>query len=80
MPKPNHPAPNRTADAILALVALILGAAAACGYGAWRAVSADATSNGDRWSTFGEALAFPGLLIIVAVAAIVWLGWKANID
>ena len=79
MPKP-RPAANCTADVILALMALALGAAAACGYGAWRAVSANAASAGERWSTFGEAMLFPGLLVIVAVAAMVWLGWKANID
>ena len=79
MPKPRPPA-NRTADVILALFALVLGVAAACGYGAWRAVSSDAASTADRWSTFGEAMLFPGLLVIAAVAAMVWLGWKANID
>jgi hypothetical protein len=80
MPKPKRPTPSRAADAVLALVALALGVAAACGYGAWRAVSADAASAGDRWSAFGDAMLFPGLLVIVAVAAMVWLGWKANID
>ncbi|TAK55346.1 MAG: hypothetical protein EPO22_14565 [Dehalococcoidia bacterium] len=80
MPKPARPTPSRTADAILALVALVLGAVAACGYGAWRAVSSDAATTADRWSTFGDAMLFPGLLVIVAVAAMVWLGWKANID
>ena len=78
MPKPPRPAPSRTADLVLGLVALALGVGAACGYGAWRAVSADAA--GDRWSTFGDAMLFPGLLVIAAVAAMVWLGWKANID
>ena len=80
MSKPRRIPPNRAADVILAIVALVLGLAAAAGYGAWRAVSADAASAGDRWSTFGEALMFPGLLVIAAVAAMVWLGWKANID
>ena len=80
MAKPRRTPPSRAADVILAIVALVLGLAAAAGYGAWRAVSADAASAGDRWSTFGEALMFPGLLVIAAVAAMVWLGWKANID
>lgn len=79
MPKPRPPT-NRTADVVLALVALVLGVGAASGYGAWRAVSSDAASTAGRWSTFGEALVFPGLLVIVAVAAVVWMGWKANID
>lgn len=77
MPKPKRPAPSRAADAVLALVALVLGAAAASGYGAWQAVNSDA---GARWSAFGDALLFPGLIVIAAVAAMVWLGWKANID
>ena len=80
MPKSRRTAPNRAADLILASVAVVLGLAAAAGYGAWRAVSADAASTGDRWSTFGDAMLFPGLLVIAAVAAMVWLGWKANID
>ncbi len=80
MPKSPKPPPNRAADLILAVVALVLGAAAACGYGAWRAVSADSASAGGRWSTFGDAMLFPGLLVIAAVAVMVWLGWKANID
>ena len=62
------------------MVALALGLAAAAGYGAWRAISADATSAADRWSTFGDAMLFPGLLVVAAIAAMVWLGWKANID
>ena len=76
MPKPPRPAPSRTADLVLGLVALALGVGAACGYGAWRAVSAG--SGG--WSTFGDQMLFPGSIVIAAVAAMVWLGWKANID
>ena len=68
------------ADITLAAVALVLGLLAAAGYGAYRAVSASGASAADRWSTFGETMLFPGALIVVAVAAMVWLGWKANID
>ena len=67
-------------EAALVVVAIALGAAAAAGYGAWRAVSREAASTSARWSEFGDAMLFPGALIIVAVAAMVWLGWKANID
>ena len=67
-------------NAILTLVALILGVLAAALYGAWRAVSEASASPADRWSTFADAMLFPGLLIIAALAAMVWLGWKANID
>jgi hypothetical protein len=72
--------PRRRADAVLALAALGIGAAIAAAYAAWRAVSEEGASNSARWSEFGDALVFPGLLIIVAVAAMVWFGWKANID
>ncbi len=61
-------------------VSLVLGAAGAAAYGAWRAVSREGVDSGTRWSEFGEAMLFPGLLIVAAVAVIVWLGWKANID
>lgn len=64
----------------LAAAGLLLGVLAAAGYGAWRAISDDAASRSERWSSFGAAMLFPGVLIIVAVVAVVWLGWKANID
>jgi hypothetical protein len=62
----------------LVAVAVALGVIAAAGYAAWRYVSADDT--GQRWAEFGEAMLFPGAIIVAAVAAMVWLGWKANID
>jgi len=65
---------------MLAAVGLALGLVAAAGYGAWRAVSREGIAASDRWSQFGQAMLFPGALIVVAIAAIVWLGWKANID
>jgi energy-converting hydrogenase Eha subunit B len=70
----------RTGDIMLAVVGVVLGAIVAGGYGAWRAVSETDASAGDRWSSFGGAMLFPGSLVIVVVAVIVWLGWKANID
>lgn len=70
----------RSTDLALVAVGILLGALAAAGYGAWRAISSEASSAGDRWSSFGDAMLFPGSLVIVAVAAMVWLGWKANID
>ena len=80
MPKQPSRTSSRAADLALAVVGLGLGVLAACAYGAWRAVSREAASADDRWSAFGDALVFPGLLVIVAIAAMVWLGWKANID
>jgi hypothetical protein len=40
----------------------------------------EAASASERWASFGQAMLFPGSLIVVAVVAMVWLGWKANID
>ena len=67
-------------DAILGAVAIALGLAAAAGYAAWRAVSRESVAAADRWSSFAEAMLFPGMLVVAAIAVIVWLGWKANID
>ena len=65
---------------MLAAIGVALGVLAAAGYGAWRAVSETHASASDRWAEFGDAMLFPGALVIVVVAVIVWLGWKANID
>jgi hypothetical protein len=43
-------------------------------------VSREGASTGARWSEFGDAMLFPGLIIALLVAVMVWLGWKANID
>lgn len=67
-------------DIVLGVVGVGLGLLGAAAYGAWRAVSAEDAATSERWSEFGDAMLFPGLLIIAAVAAMVWLGWKANID
>jgi hypothetical protein len=67
-------------DITLAAAGAVLGVLAAAGYGAWLAVSQTHASASDRWSAFGDAMLFPGSLVIVVVAVIVWLGWKANID
>jgi hypothetical protein len=57
-----------------------LGLGGALGYAAWHAVSLESATSGDRWTDFGEAMLFPGALIFLAIAVVVWLGWKANID
>lgn len=72
--------PPRTVDVALIAAGVTLGVLAAACYGAWSAISESGASTGDRWSAFGEAMLFPGALVIAAVAAMVWLGWKANID
>ena len=71
---------GRIGDITLALAGLVLGTVGAAGFGAWRAVSESDASSAERWSAFAEAMLFPGLLVIVVVTVIVWLGWKANID
>jgi hypothetical protein len=71
---------RRRDDVLLALAALAIGLAIAGGYAAWRAVSLEEASGSARWREFGDALLLPGALIVVAVAAMVWFGWKANID
>ena len=65
---------------MLAAAGVLLGLLVAAGYGAWRAVSETGASAADRWGAFGDAMLFPGSLVVVVVAVIVWLGWKANID
>lgn len=72
--------PERRLDLILLAVGIALGTAAAAAYGLFRAFTLDDPTTGDRLAEFGEAMFFPGLLVIVSVAAMVWLGWKANID
>ena len=67
-------------DITLAAVGVALGVLGAAAYGAWRAVSQTHASAADRWAAFGDAMLFPGALVIAVVAVIVWLGWKANVD
>lgn len=71
---------SRFTDIALALAAIGLGLLAAAAYASWHAVSREGIDASARWSAFGDAMLFPGLLILAAVAAMVWLGWKANID
>lgn len=75
-----HQPNNRRLDIILAATGLALGTIAAAGYAAWRAISLETATTSERWTDFGEAMFFPGLLIVVTILAMVWLGWKANID
>ena len=65
-------------DLLLALVGVALGLAVAIGYGIWRAANVDPGTS--ALGQFGATMLFPGTLIIAAITAMVWLGWKANID
>ncbi|OGO49439.1 MAG: hypothetical protein A2148_08145 [Chloroflexi bacterium RBG_16_68_14] len=59
---------------------LVLGLAAAAAFGAYRAVTASGEVTAGRLAAFAVNLLWPGVLIFAAVAAVVWLGWKANLD
>lgn len=72
--------PGRRGDIILAFVGLALGVLLAVGYGVFVAFNDGGASTADRFAALGEAMVFPGALIVAGVAAMVWLGWKANID
>ena len=67
-------------NALLTLAAVGFGAAGAAVFGAFRAVSLSGESAGGRFAEFASNAAWPGALIFVAVAAVVWFGWKANLD
>lgn len=67
----------RRQDATLGAVALLLGLLVAAAYAGYRAVSLE---SGGRGEEFAAVMLWPGVLIVAAVAAMVWLGWKLNID
>lgn len=67
-------------DLALLFWSLILGLTAAAAFGAYRAVTASGEDTAGRLAEFAVNLLWPGVLIAAAVAAVVWLGWKANLD
>ena len=67
-------------DLLLLFWSVLLGLAAAAAFGAYRAVSASGEDAGGRLAEFALNLLWPGVLISAGVAAVVWLGWKANLD
>lgn len=68
------------ADLTLLFWSLVLGLAAAAAFGAYRAVSVSGEDTAGRLAEFATNLLWPGALIFAAVAAVVWFGWKANLD
>jgi len=58
------------------LWALVLGLGAASAFAAYQAVNGDESPARD----FAVNLEWPGILIVAAVAVMVWFGWKANLD
>lgn len=74
-----RPRPSAT-DAALFAAAALIGAAIATAYAVYRAVGLENAAASARWSEFADAMLWPGALIFAAVAAMVWFGWKLNID
>jgi len=67
-------------NVLLALAATAFGLGAAAIFGAYRAVSASGQDTSGRFAEFATNAAWPGAMIFAAVAAVVWFGWKANLD
>jgi len=67
-------------DIVLLACCLVLGLAAAAAFGAFRAVSASGEDTSGRLAEFALNLLWPGVLIFAGVAAVVFMGWKANLD
>ena len=65
-------------EILLAVAGIALGLVCALGYAVWEATRAGAGTS--AFGQFASTMLFPGTLILAAVAAMVWLGWKANID
>ena len=67
-------------DIFLALAAAGLGLGGAAVFAAYRAVSLSGQDASGRMAEFASNAAWPGVLIFVAVGAVVWFGWKAKLD
>ena len=67
-------------DLTLLFWSVVLGLAVAAAFGAYRAVRASGEDTGGRFAEFATNLAWPGVLIAGGVAAVVWMGWKANLE
>jgi len=67
-------------NVFLSIAAAVLGLGGAAAFAAYRAVSAAGHDTAGRFGEFASNLFWPGVLIFAAVAAVVWFGWKANLD
>jgi hypothetical protein len=67
-------------DLLLLMWSVALGLVVAGAFAAYRAVSASDGDAADRLAEFAMNLLWPGVLILGGVAAVVWMGWKANLD
>ena len=67
-------------DLLLIVWSAVLGLGVAAAFAAYRAVSLDGEATSSRLVEFAQNLLWPGVLIGGGVGAVVWFGWKANID
>jgi Zn-dependent protease with chaperone function len=67
-------------DILLLLSAVALGLGGAAIFSAYRAATASSEGGGSRIEDFVLNMAWPGVLIFLAVGAAVWFGWKAELD
>lgn len=65
---------------LLLVTSVALGLVVAGAFAAYRAVSASGEDTAGRLAEFAMNLFWPGVLILGGVAAVVWMGWKANLD
>lgn len=70
----------RREDVTLAMWSFLLGIAGASVFAVYRAVSLSDENVAGRLAEFGSNLLWPGVLIFVAIAVVVFGGWKANLD
>lgn len=68
--------PLNKANLLLLFWSVVLGLAAAAAFSAFRATNGDDTAVSD----FVANMVWPGVLIALAIATMVWCGWKANLD
>lgn len=67
-------------DITLAISSLALGLAGAGAFAVYRAVSLSNEDVAGRMAAFGSNMLWPGVLIVAAVAVVIFGGWKANLD
>ena len=67
-------------DLTLAAWSIALGLTGAAVFAVYRAVSLSDEDVAGRLSEFASNILWPGVLIFVAIAAVVFGGWKANLD
>lgn len=70
----------RREDLTLAMWSFLLGIVGASVFAVYRAVSLSDENVAGRLTEFGSNLLWPGVLILAAVAVVVFGGWKANLD